>query len=121
MRLKFDPNIVKKFDFSNNKTLNHSLNKAEKLLNIKQRIGENWFFDVIENDNIEGEDFFEIDFNFSASNISIINDTGSILIFSWDGKSVDGILKTKEDFHVNQLERNKIFIKINGECRIWAF
>ena len=85
-------------------------------LTIKQKLGENWFFDVCE----LNPEYEEIAFGFSASVIAIYNDTNKNVEFSWDGDKRHGLLYSKEDLQIDSIERDKIYLKGNGTIRIWA-
>ena len=119
--MEFNIDIIKKFNFSNKDSYRNDLVKAEKFLKLKQSIGENWFFEIYNENNLESESWKKAEFNFSASNIQISNDSLNILIFSWSGTTIDGILNPGETIQFNQLERKKIYLKMNGSMRIWAY
>ncbi|HEY0090017.1 MAG TPA: hypothetical protein VGB37_14320 [Candidatus Lokiarchaeia archaeon] len=94
---------------------------VKSYLQIKQNIAENWFFEIYNLNNLTVGDFLEIKFGFSASVVAIYNDSNNQVVFSWFGDKIDGVIYSKEDFPVNQIERSKIFIKAQGELRIWAY
>jgi hypothetical protein len=119
--MKFDINIVKKWNYENKNQYNNHLNRVDKFLKIKQSIGENWFFEIFELNNLETEEWNEVVLGFSASNFQISNDSSNIIIFSWDGINIAGILNAGEAMQFNQLEREKIYLKSNGKLRIWSY
>lgn len=116
--MKFNVDIIKNFDFENKKSYQDKILEADKFLKLKQNIGENWFFEALDETN---EEFKLLNFGFSASNIQLSNDSNELFIFSWNGETIDGILFSKEQINFNQLERDKIYIKNNGKIRIWSY
>jgi len=96
------------------------LNVASQLLQLKQALGTNWFFEMYDENNLEGPQWQLIEFGFSASNVQISNDSANVLLFSWDGNKVDGVLYAGEALPFNQIERNKIYLKSHGKIRLWA-
>lgn len=119
--MKFDINIIKKWNYNDKNSYNQHLNRYDKFLRIKQSIGENWFFEVYDEDNLEGSIWKEVVFNFSASNIQLTNDSADVFLFSWEGNNIDGILMPGENLGFSQLERAKIYLKMKGKIRIWAY
>lgn len=119
--MQFDPQIIKKFRYDDPKTSRNEIGKVEKFLKLKQAIGENWFFEIYDLDNIEGLEWQEVVLGFSASNFQISNDSADIVLFSWEGSNIDGILNPGETLPFNQLEREKIYLKAHGKIRLWAY
>lgn len=118
--MEFDPEIIKKFRYNDKKTFHNELSQAERFLRLKQSIGENWFFEIYDLDNLENSEWEEVNFGFSASHFQISNDSNDIVIFSWGKNKIDGILNPGETFPFNQIERKKVYLKAKGKIRLWA-
>lgn len=119
--MEFNPDVIKKFRYSDLKSYQKEILVADKFLKLKQSIGENWFFEVYILDNIEGTEWRKVELGFSASNFQISNDSSDIILFSWNGTSIDGILNPGETLPFNQLERKEIYLKSKGKIRLWAY
>lgn len=125
--MKFDPEVIKELDYGKEKSFASDLSKAHKFLQLKQSLGENWFFNMYDLDNLLIGDWLLIEFNFSASNIQISNDSNNLLLFSWGDKDNDGnvdmsgLLYPGETLPFNQLERKKIYLRMKGKVRLWAY
>jgi len=116
--MNFDPEIIKKFDFQVEDGVNVKLLKAKHFLELKQALGEHWYFEALDESNTE---FKLLEFGFSASNIQISNDSSNMLFFGWSLDKIDGFLYPQETLPFNQLERSRIYIINNGKIRIWAY
>jgi hypothetical protein len=119
--VQFDPSIIKKYIYNDPKTSRNEIGKVEKFLKLKQAISENWFFEVYNLNNLEGSLWQEVILGFSASNFQILNDSSDVVLFSWEGNNIDGILNSSESLSFNQLEREKIYLKSKGKIRLWAY
>lgn len=126
--MKFNPEIVKKLQYNpNDKDTTRNLSILDKFLRLKQNIGENWFFEAYDEDNLESPNWKEVEFinydnqKFSASNIQLSNDSANLFMFSWNGDDIAGILYPGEALPFSQLEREKIYLKMKGKIRLFAF
>lgn len=119
--MEFNPEIIKNFNFNNITSYQKDVIRAKNFLQLKQAIGENWFFKSLTLNNLINELPHELNFGFSASSILLINDSVNIIVFNWKGIGTDGMLLAKEVFNFDRTERTKIYLRAQGDLRIWVF
>jgi hypothetical protein len=80
-----------------------------------------WFFKEVDLTS----EYQRVDFNSNVRNlrglsIVLVSDSNDRIDFSWDGNKLDGFLKPKEVLEIDNIKRNKIFIKGSDSMRVWV-
>ena len=79
-----------------------------------------WFFkEILLNSEYQKIDIFTNN-GTRKIDMTLVSDSNSDIFFSWDEIKLDGILKPKEIFCIEQIKKESIFVKGSGSMRIWA-